>query len=80
MKKNVRAVAAGAPGGVGQELSRGYSRVRFQPTITLRVYAHWLPDTTARKGVERLDSIGPRSESVARALHKPTLEPYRQSA
>ena len=24
-------------------------------SITLRVYAHWLPDTTARKGVDRLD-------------------------
>jgi integrase len=25
------------------------------PSITLRVYAHWLPDTTTRKGVDRLD-------------------------
>ena len=25
------------------------------PSITLRVYAHWLPDTSARKGVDRLD-------------------------
>jgi len=24
-------------------------------SITLRVYAHWLPDTSARKGVDRLD-------------------------
>src|SRR5580658_7838029 len=24
-------------------------------SITLRVYAHWLPDTTTRKGVDRLD-------------------------
>src|SRR5260370_32809562 len=24
-------------------------------SITLRVYAHWLPDTTARKGIDRLD-------------------------
>jgi hypothetical protein len=25
--------------------------------ITLRVYAHWLPDSTSRKGVDRLDEF-----------------------
>ena len=29
------------------------------PSITLRVYSHWLPDTTARKGVDRLDGTLP---------------------
>ena len=29
------------------------------PSITLRVYSHWLPDTTARKGVDRLDDAWP---------------------
>ena len=29
------------------------------PSITLRVYSHWLPDTTARKGVDRLDDTSP---------------------
>jgi integrase len=29
------------------------------PSITLRVYSHWLPDTTARKGVDRLDDTLP---------------------
>jgi integrase len=28
-------------------------------SITLRVYAHWLPDTSARKGVDRLDETQP---------------------
>ena len=28
-------------------------------SITLRVYAHWLPDTTGRKGVDRLDDVQP---------------------
>ena len=28
-------------------------------SITLRVYAHWLPDTSARKGVDRLDDAQP---------------------
>jgi len=28
-------------------------------SITLRVYAHWLPDTSARKGVDRLDDTQP---------------------
>jgi integrase-like protein len=29
------------------------------PSITLHVYSHWLPDTTARKGVDRLDDALP---------------------
>jgi hypothetical protein len=39
------------------------------PSITLRVYAHWLPDTTERKGVDRLDDSSRSSESVAQPLH-----------
>ena len=35
-------------------------------SITLRVYAHWLPESTAEKGVNRLDS----EESVARTLQR----------
>jgi integrase len=27
--------------------------------ITLRVYAHWLPDTRNRKGVDHLDELAP---------------------
>ena len=42
--------------------------------ITLRVYAQWLPDTSARQGVARLDDITValptgKSESVAQPLH-----------
>jgi len=48
--------------------------------ITLRVYAHWLPDTSARKGVDRLDSIGAWSESVARPLHTPARHTRRNAA
>ncbi len=33
-------------------------------SITLRVYAHWLPDTTARKGVDRLDESPLVSQSL----------------
>ena len=37
--------------------------------ITLRVYAHWLPDTTARKGVDRLDeSRTPATPAQPKAL------------
>jgi hypothetical protein len=38
------------------------------PSITLREYSHWLPDTTARKGVDRLDDALP---TVARAWLTP---------
>jgi hypothetical protein len=48
--------------------------------ITLRVYAHWLPDTTGRKGVDRLDSISPRTETVAHALHTASRIPLRRTA
>jgi hypothetical protein len=34
-------------------------------SITLRVYAHWLPDSTSRKGVDRLDE----HPAVAHPLH-----------
>ncbi len=50
--------------------------------ITLRVYAHWLPDTTARKGVEHLDDVRDAipPESVAQRLHKPAVRPLRRIA
>jgi integrase len=45
--------------------------------ITLRVYAHWLPDTTTRKGVDCLDESSP---SVAQALHTPPKRGLRRIA
>ena len=45
-------------------------------SITLRVYAHWLPDTTARKGVDRLDESSP---GFAHSLHTPLREPSATS-
>jgi integrase len=45
--------------------------------ITLKVYAHWLPDTTARKGVDQLD---PSMPSVAQSLHKPSRRALRRIA
>ena len=44
--------------------------------ITLRVYAHWLPETTGRKGVDRLDE----NPAVAQPLHKPTRRARRDAA
>ena len=35
-------------------------------SITLRVYAHWLPDSSARRGVDRLD----QPESVVQPLYR----------
>jgi integrase len=35
--------------------------------ITLRVYAHWLPEPNGRRGVDHLDD---RASSVAQPLHK----------
>ena len=35
-------------------------------SITLRVYAHWLPEAGAERGVDRLDS----QENIAQTLHK----------
>jgi hypothetical protein len=46
-------------------------------SITLRVYAHWLPDTTTSKGVDRLDDAVP---SVARSLHVPSRTVLRKIA
>jgi integrase len=45
--------------------------------ITLKVYAHWLPDTTAHKGVERLDEPRP---AVTHALHTPASIKLRRTA
>ncbi len=45
--------------------------------ITLRVYAHWLPDTTARKGVDSLDQSQP---NFAHSLHTPRPKALRRSA
>jgi integrase len=46
-------------------------------SITLRVYARWLPDTTTSKGVDRLDDAVP---SVARSLHVPSRTVLRRIA
>src|SRR5262249_24269071 len=48
--------------------------------ITLRVYAHWLPDTTGRKGVDRLDTIAPPASAVAQTLHTVTRTRLRSVA
>jgi integrase len=45
--------------------------------ITLRVDAHWLPDTSTRKGVDRQDESSP---AVAHSLHTPARLPLRHSA
>ena len=53
-------LAAGEPiTYVSQQLGHG------DVSITLRVYAHWLPDTTARKGVDRLDETAPDGAQTA---------------
>ena len=53
-------LAAGEPiTYVSQQLGHG------DASITLRVYAHWLPDTTARKGVDRLDETAPDGAQTA---------------
>ena len=44
--------------------------------ITLRVYAHWLPDSTSRKGVDRLDEY----PAVAHSLHTAVTLPLRRTA
>jgi integrase len=44
--------------------------------ITLRVYAHWLPDSTSRKGVDRLDEF----PAVAHPLHTAVRRPFRRTA
>jgi len=44
--------------------------------MTLRVYAHWLSETTGRKGVDRLDE----NPAVAQPLHKPTQRARRDAA
>ena len=44
--------------------------------ITLRVYAHWLPDPTSRKGVDRLDE----HPAVAHPLHTAVRLPLRRTA
>jgi integrase len=46
-------------------------------SITLRVYAHWLPDAGARKGVDRLDDSTP---AVAQPLHTSTRRSLRRIA
>ncbi len=40
-------------------------------SITLRVYAHWLPDTSGTKGVDRLDETQPSATPA---------QPHAQSA
>lgn len=45
--------------------------------ITLRVYAHWLPETGARRGVDQLDEQAP---AVAQALHNRPHESLPQAA
>ena len=45
--------------------------------ITLKVYAHWLPDTTTRKGVDQLDQSIP---TVAQSLHRPCRRALRRIA
>ena len=47
-------------------------------SITLRVYAHWLPDTSARRGVDRLDDATPMLRSRLDDQHG-TLESVGQS-
>jgi integrase len=44
--------------------------------ITLRVYAQWLPESTGRKGVDRLDE----NPAVAQPLHKPARRARREAA
>ena len=44
--------------------------------ITLRVYADWLPDSTSRKGVDRLDAY----PAVAHPLHTAVRLPLRRTA
>jgi integrase len=44
--------------------------------ITLRVYAHWLPVSTSRKGVDRLDE----QPAVAHSSHKAVTLPLRRTA
>jgi integrase len=41
-------------------------------SITLRVYAHWLPDTSGRRGVDRLDDRIGTAESVGHPLDRTT--------
>ena len=43
-------------------------------SITLRVYARWLPDGSGRKGVDSLDSA-----AVAKPLHKACLSLFSQN-
>ena len=45
--------------------------------ITLRVYAHWLPDPVTRKGVDSLDESTP---AVAQSLHTPPKRALRRIA
>jgi hypothetical protein len=49
--KNIRLVASLNQEGILRSQQLGHR----DPSITLRVYSHWLPDTTTRKGVEQLD-------------------------
>ena len=44
--------------------------------ITLKVYAHWLPDSNTRKGVDRLDD----APAVTHSLHTPRRIAFRRSA
>jgi integrase len=40
-------------------------------SITLRVNAHWLPDATAQKGVDRLDDSSPAvAHTISVTLHR----------
>jgi integrase len=44
-------------------------------SITLRVYAHWLPDTSGQRGVDRLDE---RFAAIAHPLHRPSRRVLRK--
>lgn len=45
--------------------------------VTLRVYAHWLPDTGGRRGVDQLDEAAFRPTPVARSVARPALQGSR---
>lgn len=49
-------------------------------SITLRMYAHWLPDTSARRGVDRLDVPATKPESVGHSLDSGRRKSFRRTA
>ena len=46
-------------------------------SITLRVYAHWLPDTSGQRGVDRLDESFP---AIPHPLHTASRRVVRKTA